>query len=211
MMQKDIRARREAMGWSEREFASLADVTIRTLKNAEAGRIVSAALLALIGVALDRIEKMPRPPALAVKAAGKPRGFQTMSKERCVAIAQVGGRAAHQMKRAHEFTSEEARTAGSKGGIAVSRNREHMSAIGRIGGATRSQRLAGQLSLDAESVLRAVCQAPVRKSDVTAGIRMVLIAKRLAKVAELEGTAADGGKKVPHIVPTEAGRKRVQG
>lgn len=35
---------------------------------------------------------------------------------------------------AHEFTPEEARQAGQKGGEAVSRNREHMAQIGREGG-----------------------------------------------------------------------------
>jgi general stress protein YciG len=50
----------------------------------------------------------------------------------------MGGRAAHQKGTAHEFTSEEAREAGRKGGRAVSQNREHMSAIGREGGESRA-------------------------------------------------------------------------
>lgn len=45
-----------------------------------------------------------------------------------------GGKMAHQRGRAHVFTSEEARLAGRKGGVEVSRNRQHMSAIGRRGG-----------------------------------------------------------------------------
>ena len=36
------------------------------------------------------------------------------------------------------FTPDEARQAGRKGGESVSRNREHMAAIGRRGGAARS-------------------------------------------------------------------------
>jgi general stress protein YciG len=35
---------------------------------------------------------------------------------------------------AHQFNTEEARAAGRKGGEAVSRNREHMSRIGKKGG-----------------------------------------------------------------------------
>ena len=35
---------------------------------------------------------------------------------------------------AHEFTSEEARVAGRKGGTAVARNKAHMSKIGKLGG-----------------------------------------------------------------------------
>jgi general stress protein YciG len=50
----------------------------------------------------------------------------------------MGGRAAHQKGTAHEFSSEEAREAGRKGGRAVSQNREHMSAIGREGGESRA-------------------------------------------------------------------------
>ena len=52
-------------------------------------------------------------------------------------IASKGGQAAHQQGTAHEFTSEEARRAGQKGGEVVSRNREHMAEIGRKGGESR--------------------------------------------------------------------------
>jgi general stress protein YciG len=50
------------------------------------------------------------------------------------AIASKGGRAAHAKGTAHEWSSDEARNAGRKGGEAVSRDRAHMSAIGREGG-----------------------------------------------------------------------------
>ena len=49
-------------------------------------------------------------------------------------IARRGGRAAHQKGTAHEFTADEARAAGRKGGVSVSRDREYMSRIGRAGG-----------------------------------------------------------------------------
>jgi general stress protein YciG len=55
-------------------------------------------------------------------------------------IASKGGRAAHAKGTAHEFTSDEARVAGRKGGEAVSRDRAHMSAIGREGGHSRGAR-----------------------------------------------------------------------
>ena len=57
-----------------------------------------------------------------------------MSREKQREIARRGGRAAHQKGTAHEFTQQEARDAGRKGGEAVSRDREHMSRIGRAGG-----------------------------------------------------------------------------
>ena len=44
------------------------------------------------------------------------RGFASMSAEKQREIASKGGRAAHQKGTAHEWTSEEARTAGRKGG-----------------------------------------------------------------------------------------------
>jgi len=72
----------------------------------------------------------------ADKSAGK-RGFAAMDAEQQRAIASRGGQAAHQKGTAHEFNSEEARRAGQKGGEAVSRDRAHMSAIGRKGGESR--------------------------------------------------------------------------
>lgn len=62
------------------------------------------------------------------------RGFAAMSPERQKQIASEGGRAAHKQGVAHEWNSDEARSAGKKGGQIVSQNREHMSEIGRRGG-----------------------------------------------------------------------------
>ncbi len=46
------------------------------------------------------------------------RGFASMDAARQREIASQGGRAAHEKGTAHEFTSEEAREAGRKGGQA---------------------------------------------------------------------------------------------
>ena len=71
--------------------------------------------------------------------AGKSRrGFASMDRERQREIASKGGRAAHAKGTAHEWSSDEARVAGQKGGVAVSRDRAHMAAIGREGGESRS-------------------------------------------------------------------------
>ncbi len=67
------------------------------------------------------------------------RGFAAMDPERQREIARLGGRTAHQRKRAHRFTAEEARDAGRKGGQTVSQDREHMATIGRRGGSRVSQ------------------------------------------------------------------------
>ncbi|MDC8014603.1 KGG domain-containing protein [Tahibacter soli] len=65
------------------------------------------------------------------------RGFASMDRSRQREIASAGGRAAHERGTAHTFTSEEARDAGRKGGVSISRDREHMAAIGRKGGEAR--------------------------------------------------------------------------
>lgn len=51
------------------------------------------------------------------------RGFGSMDKARQRQIASKGGRAAHEKGTAHEFTIEEARAAGKKGGLASQRRR----------------------------------------------------------------------------------------
>ena len=51
------------------------------------------------------------------------RGFASMDRVRQREIASKGGKAAHEKKTAHEWTSEEAREAGRRGGMAGSRRR----------------------------------------------------------------------------------------
>lgn len=72
------------------------------------------------------------------------RGFAAMDVARQKEIASKGGRAAHESGHAHEFTSEEARRAGRKGGQIVSLDRAHMSAIGAKGGARSHIRSAAR-------------------------------------------------------------------
>jgi uncharacterized protein len=66
------------------------------------------------------------------------RGFASMDPARQREIASKGGRAAHEKGTAHEWSSDEARDAGRKGGVTVSQDRAHMAAIGREGGESRS-------------------------------------------------------------------------
>ncbi len=68
------------------------------------------------------------------------RGFAAMNKEAHRELARSGGVAAHALGLAHSFTSEEGRAAGKKGGATTSANREHMAAIGRMGGIAKGQR-----------------------------------------------------------------------
>ena len=48
----------------------------------------------------------------------KPRGFAAMDRTRVSEIARKGGKAAHAAGTAHQFTTDEARVAGKKGGVA---------------------------------------------------------------------------------------------
>ena len=54
------------------------------------------------------------------------RGFAAMDPEKQRAIASKGGRTAHELGKAHEFTVEEARAAGRKG---VGRGRKRRIAV----------------------------------------------------------------------------------
>ena len=82
------------------------------------------------------------------------RGFAAMSPERQRQIASEGGRAAHKQGVAHEWSSDEARTAGRKGGQIVSQNREHMSEIGRRGGQSSGSRRGKNPQTDSERTER---------------------------------------------------------
>ena len=78
-------------------------------------------------------------PSTPGRQRARPRGFAAMDEERQRRIASKGGKAAHEKGTAHEFTKDEARAAGKKGGEAVSQNRRHMADIGRKGGERVSQ------------------------------------------------------------------------
>ena len=56
--------------------------------------------------------------------AKEDRGFASMDRSKQRDIASKGGKAAHQKGTAHEWTSEEAREAGRKGGMASHRRKQ---------------------------------------------------------------------------------------
>jgi general stress protein YciG len=74
-----------------------------------------------------------RPPQTAGAEAGdaavkRPRGFAAMDRKLVSDIARRGGKAAHSAGTAHEFTTEEARIAGQKGGRATHARRRRTKA-----------------------------------------------------------------------------------
>ena len=57
-----------------------------------------------------RVAEAPKP--------RRPRGFAAMDRTKVSEIASKGGKAAHAAGTAHQFSSDEARAAGKKGGVA---------------------------------------------------------------------------------------------
>ena len=70
--------------------------------------------------------------------AKEDRGFASMDPAKQREIASKGGKAAHQKGTAHEWTSEEARDAGRKGGIASHRRRREQQGGGPGEGESQS-------------------------------------------------------------------------
>ncbi len=68
------------------------------------------------------------------------RGFACLSPERRREIARIGGRRAHELGAAHEFTSAEAQSAGRRGGMTIAKDRDHMRRIGQRGGFSRQKK-----------------------------------------------------------------------
>ena len=59
-----------------------------------------------------------RSQSTTTEGARKPRGFAAMDPTLVSELAKRGGKAAHRAGTAHQFTSDEARVAGRKGGMA---------------------------------------------------------------------------------------------
>ena len=60
----------------------------------------------------------PKTEAAETPKPRRPRGFAAMDRSKVSEIASKGGKAAHAAGTAHQFTSDEARAAGKKGGVA---------------------------------------------------------------------------------------------
>ena len=81
--------------------------------------------------------------------AKEDRGFASMDRAKQREIASKGGKAAHQKGTAHEWTSEEARDAGRKGGIASHQRRREQAASGsNIVSDTPDSGMSGEIGRD---------------------------------------------------------------
>jgi general stress protein YciG len=124
------------------------------------------------------------------------RGFASMDRGKQREIASKGGRAAHQKGTAHEFDSSEARAAGRKGGVTVSRNREHMAAIGRRGGEARGANRAARLQQNPDAGLNAAAGNGQANAQRFQGDREVGVGNNGAPTsgnAGTQGTARQSG------------------
>lgn len=72
------------------------------------------------------------------------RGFAAMDRDRVKAIASKGGKAAHAAGTAHQFSSDEARVAGRKGGMAPHVRRGGVRRRAQTEGPTSNQTVTGR-------------------------------------------------------------------
>ena len=75
--------------------------------------------------------------------ATEDRGFASMDRGKQREIASKGGKAAHVKGSAHEWTSDEARAAGRKGGMASHRRKQEQNPGTDAAGPTADQIMAG--------------------------------------------------------------------
>jgi len=75
--------------------------------------------------------------------AKEDRGFASMDRNKQREIASKGGKAAHQKGTAHEWTSEEAREAGRKGGMASHRRKQQQQGGEAMGASGESEPMMG--------------------------------------------------------------------
>ena len=80
--------------------------------------------------------------------AKEDRGFASMDRGKQREIASKGGKAAHQKGTAHEWTSEEAREAGRKGGMASHRRKQEQTSTATVdeqalGGSSNPEQMMG--------------------------------------------------------------------
>jgi general stress protein YciG len=96
----------------------------------ESQQVSPQEVASLSGAVVPQVESAPaeqelRPDAPPTSSAAdaahprRPRGFAAIDRKLLAEIASKGGKAAHSAGTAHEFTSDEARAAGRKGGLAT--------------------------------------------------------------------------------------------
>ena len=103
--------------------------------------------------------------------AKEDRGFASMDRAKQREIASKGGKAAHQKGTAHEWTSEEARDAGRKGGIASHRRRREQMQQGDTGSGSETRNTGGDSDITNREGSGAMGNAPSGGDDRPADFR----------------------------------------
>ena len=85
--------------------------------------------------------------------AKEDRGFASMDRGKQREIASKGGKAAHQKGTAHEWTSEEAREAGRKGGMASHRRKQEQTSSSPMEAQGQSREEIAANGFDSESMM----------------------------------------------------------
>ena len=133
--QKSLRAQRKARGWSVSQLEQLSGVAATTIRCAERGLNISPAnKRAMVAALAGKEEPPPR----------MQRGFARMHPEELRELASKAGKASHESGRGHEFSAEEAREAGRKGGLETAAKRD-MSALARLGGIATAEKRRQQI------------------------------------------------------------------
>jgi general stress protein YciG len=122
------------------------------------------------------------------------RGFASMDPSKQREIASKGGRAAHAKGTAHEFTSDEARVAGRKGGEAVSRDRAHMAAIGREGGHSRGARARAASTVGTVAAAGAAVAANRHHNDTRTDVSQGTGSQPFVRQANEERSGFEAGR-----------------
>jgi uncharacterized protein len=86
--------------------------------------------------------------------ATEDRGFASMERNKQREIASKGGKAAHQKGTAHEWTSEEAREAGRKGGMASHRRKKEQQDQSAVGSDAVGSEMTGSEQMVASEEIR---------------------------------------------------------
>jgi general stress protein YciG len=134
------------------------------------------------------------------KPESRGRGFASMDPQRQKEIASKGGKSAHAKGTAHEFSCDEAREAGRRGGMVVSQNRPHMAEIGGRGGHARGRKQAAARAarLAAETADKANPANPQESENETP----------TTAAGQFSGVIPEGGASREQTQETESDREK---
>ena len=130
--------------------------------------------------------------------AKEDRGFASMDRNKQREIASKGGKAAHQKGTAHEWTSEEAREAGRKGGMASHRRKQQQQ---QSDGASSSEGNAGGEQMIGNEQMSRIARIPCSTSamlDIVSRMNRSTPASRSAVACSRKNSRASSSPVGPY-------------